>query len=161
MSTIQAIFTNSILQTLYLQKTEHIHIFLAEDDQDDKEFFGLALNKVNSTALLTVASNGAEALEYFRRPHKPPHFIFLDINMPLVDGFECLKQIRLVHPPESLPVIMLSTSGAHHMIERSFIHGASFYLQKPNHLDELAGHIRFCLEELIGRTPSNRYLVNG
>ena len=124
------------------------------------EFFSHALKKVNDSAILTVATNGAEALSYLRSTTEVPHFVFLDINMPLVDGIECLKQFRMLYPGDNVPVIMLSTSGAPHMIERSFLHGASFYLQKPNHLTTLAEQIKFCLEELRTSPPPTRYIVN-
>jgi CheY-like chemotaxis protein len=128
--------------------TEIIRVFLADDDEDDRDFFSLALKKVNSRALLTVASNGAEALEYFKKRNPAPHFIFLDINMPRVNGIDCLKQIRQVYPAATVPVIMLSTSRSSQMVELSFTNGASFYVQKPNHIGDLAEQLKYCLEHL-------------
>ncbi len=141
-------------------KEKPLRIFLAEDDEDDREFFRLALKKVNSLAQLTVVANGREASSFFKETSVLPHYVFLDINMPLVNGIECLREIRQVHPPELLPVIMLSTTKAPHMIANSMESGANFYLQKPNRLAELANQLEYCFENLTEPFPEPRIVTN-
>ena len=99
-------------------------------------------------------------MDFFKNRNPVPHFVFLDINMPLVDGIECLKGIRRVHPPGNLPVIMLSTSRSAYMVEQSYSNGASFYLQKPNQISELADQLKFCLDHLTAEVPIKNHLFN-
>ena len=141
-------------------RSEELTIFLADDDEDDREFFRLALRNVNPNASLIAVTNGVEALEFFARENAVCDLVFLDINMPLINGIDCLKQIRTRHQAEDLPVIMLSTSGSPAMMQKSFELGANIYLQKPNHLVELGKQISFCIRSLNDPASLHRYMVN-
>ena len=120
-------------------------ILLADDDEDDREFFRLALENVNKNVQLFEVPNGLQAVRFLSDCTELPHFVFLDINMPLVNGVECLKQARKLHPPGLLPVIMLSTSGAPDIIKECMSLGADLYLQKPGSLEELSAQIQRCI----------------
>lgn len=124
---------------------EYTRILLVDDDEDDRELFRLALSKVNKKMDLTEAPNGFECVRLLDAAAELPHFIFLDINMPRVDGIECLHIIRQRHPKELLPLVMLSTSGAPDVIARCMDAGANLYVQKPASLEELTRRIRGCM----------------
>ena len=71
------------------------HIFLADDDEDDRMFFSDALSEIDNSIVLTEAENGKELMEILHQPPNPmPEVVFLDINMPIQNGFQCLEEIR-------------------------------------------------------------------
>jgi CheY-like chemotaxis protein len=110
---------------------EHpIRILLAEDDEDDRELFRKALFKVSPTAELKSATNGAELMKFLEDDHRPD-IIFLDLNMPLRDGKECLKHIRSKKRLMRVPVIILSTSSYIKDIDDTYHAGADLYVSKP------------------------------
>lgn len=109
-------------------------IFLADDDADDRDFFADALKEVSLQTELTLASDGIELmsnLEKIAEP-PPPHVIFLDLNMPRKNGYECLKEIRETPTLKNIPVVILSTTANENAIEITYSLGASCYIQKPN-----------------------------
>lgn len=113
-------------------------IALAEDDADDQLLFTEALKQVCGGDTLTAVSNGVMMLDLLQR-HKNslPDVIVLDVNMPGMDGIECLKAIRSAPDFNHLPVIIMSTSTNPQTIEDAYAHGASSYAVKPGRFDDL------------------------
>ena len=68
---------------------------LIDDDQDDQELFLMALERVDSQIKCSVANNGVEGLAALSDHFYTPTHIFLDINMPKMNGIECLQRIRI------------------------------------------------------------------
>jgi CheY-like chemotaxis protein len=68
-------------------------IVLADDDEDDRQFFEEALSDVHPNAVLTTAKDGEELIFILKNYHTP-ELIFLDLNMPRKNGIECLREIR-------------------------------------------------------------------
>ena len=85
-------------------------IFYADDDHDDRELFADALEEVNPGVRLVLARNGLEIIELLENQNEVPDFIFLDINMPVMSGKECLKKLKKVDRLKSVPVIMYTTT---------------------------------------------------
>jgi len=113
---------------------DHIRIFLADDDPDDRFFFDRALSKAAIAANLTVAEDGQkliDLLDGITEP-PPPDIIFLDINMPCKNGKACLIEIRKKEKFNNVPVIMFSTSSHHRDIEETFETGANRYINKTD-----------------------------
>jgi CheY-like chemotaxis protein len=81
---------------------------LVEDDLDDVELFVDALKNIEEPVTLLIAHNGVEALGMLATISAPPDHIFLDINMPIMDGLECFKAIRR-DLKLTVPVTILST----------------------------------------------------
>jgi CheY-like chemotaxis protein len=104
---------------------------LVDDDEDDKEIFCLALAKVDPAIECTTASDGLEALSILKNRSFVPSYIFLDLNMPRMDGKECLKEIRKQSHLQDIPVIIFSTSSAEKDIEETKKLGASSFITKP------------------------------
>lgn len=112
------------------------NIYLADDDHDDRLMFLEALLEVSSNVVLTQAEDGKQLLDILSENPKPlPEFVFLDINMPKVGGFECLAQIKKNKKLNKLLIIMLSTSSDPFAITKAQELGANFYAVKPNTFD--------------------------
>ena len=115
------------------EKNNSIKVLYAEDDPDDREFFADSLHTVKSDASLTLVEDGKELLAHLSESGTiPPDFIFIDINMPNINGKECLKKIRKNTRLKHVPVIILSTSSHPRDIEETFSYGANLYVKKPS-----------------------------
>jgi len=117
-------------------KTENqdpVKVVLADDDKDDQETFTEAIEAGNIPAEVTTVDNGQELIEKLKDPAEPnPDIIFLDINMPVKDGKEALKEIKKDENLKEIPTVILSTSDHPKDVEETFNHGANLYVQKPN-----------------------------
>lgn len=107
-------------------------IFLAEDDADDRMFFEDVLKEVNINTDLVMADDGVELMNVLvETVPPPPDIIFLDLNMPRKNGFECLKEIRQTAKLREIPVVIFSTSGNTQAIDTTYSLGANYFMQKP------------------------------
>lgn len=111
------------------------NIFLAEDDEDDAYFFGQALEELHSDINLVASSNGKELMDLLNVPPTPPDIIFMDLNMPLKNGYECLKEIREFE--NDIPVIILTTTANPEDIDKMYHLGATHFIVKPNNFPDL------------------------
>jgi CheY-like chemotaxis protein len=111
-----------------------MNIFLADDDADDRDFFADALMEISHQTELTTANDGIELMSNLEKVAEPPppHVIFLDLNMPRKNGFECLKEIRDSPTLKNIPVVIFSTTANENTIETTYSLGANCYIQKPN-----------------------------
>jgi CheY-like chemotaxis protein len=66
-----------------------------------------------------------------------PHILFLDLNMPYMSGFECLKVIRADVRFKDVSIAIYSTSSSEKDIEETFVEGANIYIKKPNDFAKL------------------------
>jgi CheY-like chemotaxis protein len=105
-------------------------IILAEDDEDDVDFFEGALSECCDDFVLLVAKNGYE-LDQILQQNPSPYAIVLDLNMPLVSGKESLVKIRSQKGFDNIPVIILSTSNDLKDKQFCLSKGATDYLVKP------------------------------
>lgn len=113
-------------------------IVLVDDDEDDRMFFSDALQEVDIHTELKEFENGKEFLSYLEEEGNPsPHLIFLDLNMPVMNGFECLRALRKNPDFKNLVVAIYSTSSSEKDIEETFKNGANIYINKPNRFEEL------------------------
>ncbi|MES2380039.1 MAG: response regulator [Bacteroidota bacterium] len=107
-------------------------IFLADDDADDRMFFEDALQKVSIPAQLTTANDGLELMNNLESViPPPPDVIFLDLNMPLKNGLQCLEEIRSTAILKSIPVVIFSTTASDEEVSKTYQHGANHYICKP------------------------------
>ena len=110
-----------------------LRILLVEDDIDDCMFFQDALNESGIETSLVIATKCTNILDVIGTdPEKLPSLIFLDLNMPLVSGQECLLIIRSQPDLNTIPVIIYSTSAIKREVDETFDKGANLYLQKPS-----------------------------
>jgi CheY-like chemotaxis protein len=115
-----------------------LHILLADDDEDDRLFFEEAFEEVKVQYNITPFSNGVKLMDYLKDDNNPlPDIIFLDLNMPMKSGMECLKEIRREKRLKNLSVAIYSTSSSDQDIEETFVAGANVYIKKPNDFTDL------------------------
>ncbi len=106
--------------------------FLIDDDADDREIFTTALEDVDKNYKCLTALNGKDALEKLKGDETLiPDFIFLDLNMPIMTGKECLQEIKNIQRLNATPVIIYTTSSHPKDIEETKQLRASHYLIKP------------------------------
>ncbi|HEX3437213.1 MAG TPA: response regulator [Pseudacidobacterium sp.] len=84
---------------------------------------GLSLSKVHE------ASSGVEALDVLKSERV--HLILSDINMPVMDGLEFLRQLRAQELAPEVPVVMITTEGSEEHVKAAIVAGAQGYIRKP------------------------------
>src|SRR5471030_3337282 len=93
------------------QQPAPINVMLADDDTDDCLFFKEALKEFPLPTRITAVHDGEQLMQLLSNETKElPDAIFLDLNMPRKNGFECLSEIKLNKNIKQLPVILFSTS---------------------------------------------------
>lgn len=122
-------------------------ILLADDDNDDTELFHEALRDIDSTIECFCSGNGSELLESLDKMEKNPDLIFLDLNMPIMNGWQCLKALKETERYREIPVMMISTSSHQKDIDMATGLGAVCYFVKPSSFHELT--------EVLGVITSN------
>jgi CheY-like chemotaxis protein len=113
------------------------HILLIDDDEDDQEIFSTALEEVSKSITLTARDNAPEALKKLLTGDELPDLIFLDLNMPLMNGEQFLAEIKRNIQLRNIPVIILSTSSNLATVELTKQLGAIDFITKPDRFDEL------------------------
>jgi len=118
-------------------------ILLAEDDHVDIMTVRRACKQLNVLNELVVANNGEEVICYLNNPKVPlPCLIILDINMPKMNGLECLKILKQHSVYKSIPVFILSSSREQQDVDSSFSGGISGYILKPVEFNEFLHSIK-------------------
>src|SRR3954470_20640516 len=100
------------------------YIILADDDADDRELFREALNETHKTMFKT-AKDGLSLMQLLKDGKELPDAIFLDLNMPRMNGHECLKEIKKDKHLRKIPVLIYSTSKSPEYIQETYENGAS------------------------------------
>ena len=124
-----------------MTEAKNAQILLVEDSEDDAFFFRRTLQKSGLTCSLTHVTDGGQAVEFLENaasnPENLPHTIFLDLKMPVLNGFEVLEWIRSQSLPSALHVIVLSGSEHEADKQRAAELGAAAYLVKPVRVGDL------------------------
>jgi CheY-like chemotaxis protein len=123
-------------------------VLLVDDDLDDQLFVREAIEKIAPLMDYTVANNGKEALLHIQYTALFD-IIIIDINMPLMNGFEVLKKIKAIDHYKNIPVIVLSASTDKFDLQRAKRFGAAHYIVKPHTLAELKAELKIILEYLM------------
>ena len=107
-------------------------LFLIDDDNDDLEFFCEAAGKIDPSIICITSNDSVSTLKSFQNFDVPvPDLIFLDLNMPLVDGRRFLRELKKLKTYSQIPVIIYSTSSHPRDKEELQELGASGFLTKP------------------------------
>ena len=128
-------------------------ILLVDDDQDDISLFHEALDEVDSLIEFYSAGNGRKALEFLLDSQAPaPDLIFLDINMPEMNGWRCLTELKASPRIKQIPVIMFSTSAMKADLQKASNLGAIGFYQKPERFEALKGLLKAVIGKPIDPT---------
>jgi CheY-like chemotaxis protein len=132
-------------------------VLVIDDDQDDREFFREALFETDKNTHYIGVSNGLAALELLNKPGDVlPDLIFLDLNMPRMDGRECLIRLRQLRWLKAIPIIIFTTSSFRDGGAEYVQLGADLCVTKPLVYKELKEKIRYIMEELPARLKTIR-----
>ncbi|MDF2438638.1 MAG: response regulator receiver protein [Bacteroidota bacterium] len=112
-------------------------ILLVDDDEDDQEIFLSAVNEVSENAECLPLSDATEALAKLSAKEIEPDVIFLDLNMPVMNGQQFLVEIKKREELKKIPVIIFSTSSHLATIQLMKDLGAADFITKPDKYDEL------------------------
>ncbi|MHA4844224.1 response regulator [Flavitalea antarctica] len=118
----------------------HKKFFLIDDDPDELDIFSEALSEVDPSCTCIWADSPFRALEMLKA--HTPDIIFLDINMPRMDGFECLREIRKLPNLTNVPVILYSNGINDEACKKAVLLGASGCVRKAADIPKLSSIIR-------------------
>ena len=129
-------------------------LYLIDDDIDDLDFFCEAVTSIDPSIICVKATDSEAALKAFQQHDVPiPDLIFLDLNMPLIDGRRLLAELKTLRPYSNVPVIIYSTSSHPKDIEETKQLGAASFLTKPYSQIELIASLTDLLENQWRATP--------
>ena len=117
-------------------------ILYVEDDPDDQEIFREALAKVSPGTICCVASNANEALLFLNERDRLVDIIFLDINLPGMNGIAFLEMIKNDNRLKDIPTVMCSTANEEKYIDQCKELGALSFIVKPNSFLEICNILK-------------------
>ena len=120
-------------------KTTPLTCFLIDDDLDDQEIFLMALQQLDKSIRCGFANDGAKAIEQLGEDKADiPHCIFIDMNMPRMNGIECLEELKKMDHLRDVPACMFSTSADPSLVARTRELGAVDFIVKPADISVLS-----------------------
>ena len=112
---------------------KQLNILLADDDIDDCFFFKKAVEDFPIPTYCTAMHDGEQLMKQLTdETNELPNVLFLDLNMPRKNGFECLEEIKLNKKLKQLPVIIFSTSFEQEVVKVLYENGAQHFIRKPS-----------------------------
>lgn len=123
-------------------------ILLVDDDEDDRFLFSDALREINETLVCDEEINGIEALQHLQDKSPLPDIIFLDLNMPKMNGLEFLSSLRKQKRFDEIPVVIFTTSTIQAEKDRLLKMGASYFLSKPCEYNTLKSELESILDKI-------------
>jgi CheY-like chemotaxis protein len=143
-----------------------LNILLADDDTDDCIFFKEALEELLLSTHLTTVHDGEQLMQLLtNETNVLPHVLFLDLNMPRKNGFECLTEIKLSSKLKQLPVIVFSTSFEQEVVNQLYKNGAQYFIRKPSEFSQFKKIIQLSLAlittENIFQTARENFVITG
>lgn len=119
-------------------------IFYVDDDRDDLDLFQQVVENLGETVVLFEL--GSNLLKAMHNPPPQASLVFLDLNMPVMSGFEVLETLKKEPALKDIPVIVLSTAQDQVTIDRCKQLGASFYICKPSSPKEMLDAVQYVLQ---------------
>jgi two-component system, response regulator len=128
-------------------------VYLVDDDSEDLEIVQEALAKYNYAGPVNIATNGQMLMKELTDPKRAsrPSVIVLDLNMPLKDGFEALREIKSHPSLKNIPVIILTASSNKADEIKCFELGCNFFFTKPSRLNDYGLFVTM-VKRLSGQT---------
>ena len=118
--------------------SEPLQILLADDEENDRLLFTDAFKELKAKTIVQTVNNGIELMKWLNEKDTIlPQLIFLDLNMPIKNGLQCLKEIRSDENLKNISIAIYSTSNNQKDIEETFNNGANVYITKPSDFNTL------------------------
>ncbi len=115
-----------------------LFILLADNDEVDRILFTDAFSELKINTIVQTVNNGIELMKWLNEKGALlPQLLFLDLNMPIKNGLQCLKEIRSNEILKNISVVIYSTSDNQKDIEETFLNGANVYITKPSDFNTL------------------------
>ena len=138
---------------------------LADDDKDDTGLFHEILEELHIATELTIVHNGEHLMRFLKEEkRKIPDVIFLDLNMPRKNGFQCLAELKKDEKLKQIPVIIFTTSNELQVINLLYKTGAHYYIRKPNNIEQLKKLIQLALDltaqKSISQPPKDEFILS-
>jgi CheY-like chemotaxis protein len=126
----------------------HKKLFIIDDDAEDQEIFIEAVREVDKSIQCYSATSGEDAMKQLEMEVVVlPDLIFLDMNMPKLNGKQVLRELKNTRSLKGIPVIMYSTSFAPRDIEEIDQLGAAYHLLKPSRFEDLCNSLTLILSK--------------
>jgi two-component system, chemotaxis family, response regulator Rcp1 len=124
-----------------------LQVLLVEDSPGDVRLTQESFRDTNMSLVLSVVTDGVEAMAYLRREGAfadalRPDFILLDLNLPRMDGREVLARVKADQNLKTIPVVILTTSDSDIDIATSYQLQANCYLNKPVQLTDFEALVK-------------------
>jgi CheY-like chemotaxis protein len=117
-------------------------LYLVDDDTDDLDLFCEAVHVIDDSIVCVRSTDSYQALKAFKQHDIPvPDLIFLDLNMPVIDGRQFLSELKRLRPYSQIPVIIYSTSSHPKDVADTRELGAADFLTKPYSLNDLVSNL--------------------
>lgn len=123
-------------------------LLIADDDEDDRLFFCEAIKEIEPPSECITAADGEEALKKLKaNVNELPDYIFLDLNMPRLNGVGCFKELKQDDHLKNIPVIIFSTTSSQKEINEMLALGAKRFIIKPTSLKILVDELLEVFED--------------
>jgi len=130
-------------------------IMLIDDDRDDQILFQEAVQVINPDLRCELASSCQQALRQLEELPLPD-FIFMDLNMSVINGFDCLVNLKNQNNYKDIPVVILTTSKNLDDVNRTKLLGAKWYMTKPDDFNILCQKLNKILQK---DSPEGLYTI--
>lgn len=138
-----------------------MHILMADDDKDDFLILKEAAEKAGESLKVSYAANWLELWRFILKTI--PDVLFLDINMPVKDGIECLQLLRKESKYDHIPILIYSTSVRKSDIDKAYQNGANYFIVKPNAIDDITNIIKRLIsmgkDTLLSIPPREEFVI--
>ena len=116
--------------------SNRLNLLIVEDSDDDYYFIQQALKHTKNIKTFHRVINGQEAIDFLKANDIRPCVIVMDINMPVMSGYDCLKVLKADPDLRTIPVLMFSTLDQISDMLNSFSICAFSHIVKPKTLQE-------------------------
>ncbi|HYG14963.1 MAG TPA: response regulator [Bacteroidia bacterium] len=126
-------------------------VLIVEDDPEDINLLTEAFSEIDPAMEFLTAHNGLEALTILDKSTIQPHLIILDMNLPKMNGINCLAEIKKDKRYTGIPVVLFSSTFLHYSQDALKDLGANYCIKKPNNYGELRTTSLFFYSLLSGK----------
>jgi CheY-like chemotaxis protein len=140
---------DAVFKELFMKDMQDVTILLAEDDPGHARLIEKNLRRANVKNEIVFATNGQEAIdylfcegEYANKKRASQMLVLLDLNMPVLDGYQVLERLKVDERTKRIPVIILTTTDDPREVKRCYELGCNVYITKPVDYEQFAEAMR-------------------